>query len=599
MSGIKIENRVYDLETNQYLYDAEFTGIGGHTVRRTLSAKDICNPDYMASLARKYLGDLSIKSSTFNDFTEYVQRRVNGKELVYSYSSSGWYLLNGEEVYRSSDVITKAGKKKGIYKGKFDIACVGSYDEYIKMIETHITNCDKGRPLEWILAFASGAILKGFLRKHYRIDFDNFMVQLEGPSAIGKSTALQLAVSLASNPNGNRSMKLPMSSTDNAMLGVIGDSQGVLFAFDETPQSVREFTDLILTFGNGENKARMSGNEVVRSSTFDAMILSAGNVSLREKTSKSDAISSRFSEIGTRYYTSSSEQAEAIKECCSKNYGHVAPCLARTLLINPERYKELYENELRDIKARMREDEFDFSNADRLAKIAAVINVGGRLLSDSLGIEFHLNEIADFSYREILISRSEFGSIRNMFASYLSRLVAEGRFEKITSVCIGDMMGGYTKFDSEFYDGYLYPLEYFDEGEYKIIDNQIYNAIVAIPEFKMGELVKRGRFPSVSTVLFEFASKDLLRVHDKQRAKKELKYHKKNPGMSKYYDPKLDTLASTDCNYFSIYFYDKDFVSGNMEEIRTVLKECKLKGIIDSGNHAVLSSLGVDVSKLN
>lgn len=599
MSGIIIKNRVYDLGTNQYMYDAEFTGIGGHTIRRTLSAKDICNSDYMASLAREYLGNLSIQSVTFRDFTENVQRQVSGKELVYAYSSIGWYLLNGEVVYRSSDVITKDGEKKGLYKGKFDTACVGSYDEYIRMINTHITNCDKWSPLEWILAYASGAILKGFLRIHYGIDFDNFMVQLEGPSAIGKSTAIQLAISLASNPNGNKSMKLPMSSTDNAMLGVIGDSQGVLFAFDETPQSSREFTDLILTLGNGENKARMNGNEVKRSDTFDAMFLSAGNVSLRSKTSKSDAISSRFAEIGTIYYTSSSEQAEAIKECCSKNYGHMVPCMARTLLNNPDKYKEMYDDELKKIKTQMREDEFDFNNADRLAKIVAVINVGGRVLSDSTGLELHLNKIEDFSYREILISRSEFGSIRNLFTSYLSRLVAEGRFEKITSVCIGDMMGGYTKFDSDFYDGYIYPLEYFDEGEYKIIDNQIYNAIVAIPEFKMGELVKRGRFPSVSTVLFEFASKDLLRVHDKQRAKKELKYHKKNPGMSKYYDPKLNTLSSTDCNYFSIYFYDKDFVSGNMEEIRTVLKECKLKGTIDFGDHAVLSSLGVDASKLN
>ena len=59
VSGIRIENRVYDLETKQYLYDAEFTGIGGHTVRRMLSAKDICNPDYMVLLAREHLGDLS------------------------------------------------------------------------------------------------------------------------------------------------------------------------------------------------------------------------------------------------------------------------------------------------------------------------------------------------------------------------------------------------------------------------------------------------------------------------------------------------------------------------------------------------------------
>ena len=460
VSGIKIENRVYDLETKQYLYDAEFTGIGGHTVRRMLSAKDICNPDYMVLLAREHLGDLSVQSGTFKDYNQKVQRLVNGKELVYAYSSIGWYILDGEEVYRSSDVITKDGKKKGLYKGKFDTACVGSYDEYIRMINTHITNCDKWSPLEWILAYSSGAILKGFLRRHYGIDFDNFMVQLEGPSAIGKSTAIQLAISLASNPNGNKSMKLPMSSTDNAMLGVIGDSQGVLFAFDETPQSSREFTDLILTLGNGENKARMNGNEVKRSDTFDAMFLSAGNVSLRSKTSKSDAISSRFAEIGTIYYTSSSEQAEAIKECCSKNYGHIVPCMARTLLNNPDKYKEMYDDELKKIKTQMREDEFDFNNADRLAKIVAVINVGGRLLSDSTGLELHLNKIEDFSYREILISRSEFGSIRNMFASYLSRLVAEGRFEKITSVCIGDMMGGYTKFDSEFYDGYIYPLEY-------------------------------------------------------------------------------------------------------------------------------------------
>ncbi|MCR5746572.1 MAG: hypothetical protein K6G03_02595 [Lachnospiraceae bacterium] len=127
MSGIKIENRVYDLETSEFLYQVEFTGVGGHCVNLRLSEKDICNPYYMASVARKYLGDLSIKSDVFKNFTEIVQRLVNGKELVYAYNSIGWYQLNGELVYRSSNVITKDGEKKGIYKGDFDISCTGSY----------------------------------------------------------------------------------------------------------------------------------------------------------------------------------------------------------------------------------------------------------------------------------------------------------------------------------------------------------------------------------------------------------------------------------------------------------------------------------------
>lgn len=214
------------------------------------------------------------------------------------------------------------------YIGRFDLEPKGSRETWFKLAAEMIK---KSVEVAFVLSVAFAAILLGVL-KGEAVDVDNIIVHLRGDSSSGKTTMLNLAISVFGNPNEHCANGLisTWNATANALLRRLmskhGGRGGNLFGLDEFSMlNVRDCSNLIYSVASGIERDRLTRDARCQDRlTGNYIVLSTGEASILSKTNGNMGLAMRVLEMDNQCWTKDSEMSEKIKSTVKKNYGFAA-----------------------------------------------------------------------------------------------------------------------------------------------------------------------------------------------------------------------------------------------------------------------------------
>lgn len=234
------------------------------------------------------------------------------------------------------------------YAGDVDIKTSGRAKNWASMYNEWVSGHAK---LELVVAIALTAPVI------YRINqfqpIGNFLVSFIGESSTGKTTALQLALSIYGKPTrGNGGLMDTLHGTVNAITNSIRKKNGFLNGFDEATGTLLKsgkaseiWNNMIYDFSTGEDKKRMrsdlSMNE--RSCCYSTTIFTSELSIIESLNNSIEGQAVRLLEIEGGF-TDTPEQSNEIKKLSLANYGWIAGYFVRRLeKLDDDDLRELYE----------------------------------------------------------------------------------------------------------------------------------------------------------------------------------------------------------------------------------------------------------------
>lgn len=208
---------------------------------------------------------------------------------------------------------------KGTFKGWWEM--------YLKQVKGNLL-------LELAVVFAASSLVTAFLKTRHEVEFAGTIFSFMGNSSTGKSTAAALAVSIAGNPTkGSNTLFRSWNGTRNALEGYLSNNYGLPIVLDElSAATFKDTTGLSysLAEGQGRQRSNIDGN-VKALKNWGTSVISTAEHSVLNNSARNDGLNVRTIEI-SEAFTTSADNADAIKKATSVNYGHVMPLVAEYLL---------------------------------------------------------------------------------------------------------------------------------------------------------------------------------------------------------------------------------------------------------------------------
>ena len=208
---------------------------------------------------------------------------------------------------------------KGTFKGWWEM--------YLKQVKGNLL-------LELAVVFAAASLVTAFLKSKHEVEFAGTIFSFMGNSSTGKSTAAALAVSIAGNPTkGSNTLFRSWNGTRNALEGYLSNNYGLPIVLDElSAATFKDTTGLLysLAEGQGRQRSNIDGN-VKALKNWGTSVISTAEHSVLNNSARNDGLNVRTIEI-SEAFTTSADNADAIKKATSVNYGHVMPLVAEYLL---------------------------------------------------------------------------------------------------------------------------------------------------------------------------------------------------------------------------------------------------------------------------
>lgn len=208
---------------------------------------------------------------------------------------------------------------KGTFKGWWEM--------YLKQVKGNLL-------LELAVVFAASSLVTAFLKSKHEVEFAGTIFSFMGNSSTGKSTAAALAVSIAGNPTkGSNTLFRSWNGTRNALEGYLSNNYGLPIVLDElSAATFKDTTGLLysLAEGQGRQRSNIDGN-VKALKNWGTSVISTAEHSVLNNSARNDGLNVRTIEI-SEAFTTSADNADAIKKATSVNYGHVMPLVAEYLL---------------------------------------------------------------------------------------------------------------------------------------------------------------------------------------------------------------------------------------------------------------------------
>lgn len=340
----------------------------------------------------------------------------------------GWNKRGNNIVFDGQNRISLDGQSSE-YMGTKDIKPKGELSKIVEMIKKRILSTSEWSPLQAIIAFSVGSIILPFAKYVWGKNMNNLIIHLLGNSTSGKTTSLRLHAGLASNPyNEKTGFFLNFQSSLTAIIRRIGDNHGFPVSIDElSSASKKEFTDFVYTIGNENEKDRLmaGGTKLCDSASFNTIIVSSGEASILDKCLANVGIRARCVEIAHEKWTESKEQADAICDCLSENYGLVAPLVAEELLNNSEQWKNRWTQISNTLSDKMAEDKILISIAPRIGEFVTLFTLAAEITNKVLNISLDVDAIFNFCFGYIITAIADEVNIGERAYEYLLRYASE------------------------------------------------------------------------------------------------------------------------------------------------------------------------------
>lgn len=300
---------------------------------------------------------------------------------------------------------------KGTFKGWWEM--------YLKQVKGNLL-------LELAVVFAASSLVTAFLKSKHEVEFAGTIFSFMGNSSTGKSTAAALAVSIAGNPTkGSNTLFRSWNGTRNALEGYLSNNYGLPIVLDElSAATFKDTTGLLysLAEGQGRQRSNIDGN-VKALKNWGTSVISTAEHSVLNNSARNDGLNVRTIEI-SEAFTTSADNADAIKRATSVNYGHVMPLVAQYLLNREQEVIQSFHTEHQWFKTQL-ENETSHTGI-RMFKRYAAITTSARIFERVIATPIDLDAIRNYllTYHSDSVSER---SLADKALETITQFVAQNR----------------------------------------------------------------------------------------------------------------------------------------------------------------------------
>lgn len=317
-------------------------------------------------------------------------------------------VISLDEPYLSKD-IEQSQADEIICETKYDLQPKGTFEGWWQM---YLDEVKGNLLLELAVIFGVSSLVTAFLKTKHEVEYFGTIFSFMGNSSTGKSTAAALAVSIAGNPSkGDQTLFRGWNGTRNAIEGYLSNNFGVPIALDELSAATFKDTNGLLyslAEGQGRLRANREGN-VKKPHHFGSSVISTAEHTIFKDASANDGLRARCIEISD-VFTTSADNADAIKKGTSKNYGHVMPLVAKYLLNRESEVIKWFYKEHDWFKAQLNNETNNVGI--RMFKRYATITTSARILERVIATPIDLDAVREYlvSYHVDSVSERSLGA---------------------------------------------------------------------------------------------------------------------------------------------------------------------------------------------
>ncbi|HGO1736724.1 TPA: DUF927 domain-containing protein [Staphylococcus aureus] len=324
------------------------------------------------------------------------------------------YLSNEVKQSQANEIICETHydlQPKGTFKGWWEM--------YLKQVKGNLL-------LELAVVFAASSLVTAFLKTRHEVEFAGTIFSFMGNSSTGKSTAAALAVSIAGNPTkGSNTLFRSWNGTRNALEGYLSSNFGVPIVLDElSAATFKDITGLLysLAEGQGRQRSNIDGN-VKELKNWGTTVISTAEHSILNDSARNDGLNVRTIEI-SEAFTTSADNADAIKRATSINYGHIMPLVAEYLLKREDEVIKWFHAEHDWFKNQLKNE--TSNTGIRMFKRYAVILTSARIFERVIAVPIDIDAIREYLVSYHLESVSE-RSLAEKSIEVIVQFVAQNR----------------------------------------------------------------------------------------------------------------------------------------------------------------------------
>ena len=320
---------------------------------------------------------------------QHLRNALDNVIQSYIHTTLGFSEYDNKLVFKHYNLI--GGTKSSKYDGVYSVKPKGTFKAWDRMYQSEV----KGNiPLEAVVLFGLTAPTVAFLGEDVHVQSQ--LIHIVGDSSVGKTTALQLAISLFGAPTiSKNSLIFNYNSTQNGLIKKLSGNMGIPMGIDEASMSsTKDWTEFLYIITGGEDKNRMTKDCLLaEQSPFRTVVLSSGEFSLISKAANNTGIRARVSEYSGITWTQDSENSNKIKSICLDNYGHLGPKFVEELMkLNKESLVKAHKSWCNKIKSKLNHAHIK----DRLAQKLAIYMLTGHIANKKLNLQLDLEGILDF-----------------------------------------------------------------------------------------------------------------------------------------------------------------------------------------------------------
>ncbi|EGQ3657208.1 cassette chromosome replicative helicase [Staphylococcus pseudintermedius] len=293
------------------------------------------------------------------------------------------------------------------------------WEMYLKQVKGNLL-------LELAVVFAASSLVTAFLKTRHEVEFAGTIFSFMGNSSTGKSTAAALAVSIAGNPTkGSNTLFRSWNGTRNALEGYLSSNFGVPIVLDElSAATFKDTTGLLysLAEGQGRQRSNIDGN-VKALKNWGTSVISTAEHSVLNNSARNDGLNVRTIEI-SEAFTTSADNADAIKRATSVNYGHIMPLVAEYLLKREDEVIKWFHAEHDWFKNQLKNE--TSNTGIRMFKRYAVIATSARIFERVIAVPIDIDAVREYLVSYHLESVSE-RSLAEKSIEVIVQFVAQNR----------------------------------------------------------------------------------------------------------------------------------------------------------------------------
>lgn len=492
-----------DIATKEKICKLEFINLSGIKQEIEVPAEMLAEKNKVVCLSQ-YGVDVNSKNSEqvvchLNNEMRKAESREHTLQVGIFEANNKVFYVGERTIYK---IKGKAGLKKSPikYSGMLDVSSKGSYKIYKKMLNKDVVS---SMFMSTALAIGASAPIVSYIGN--KIDVSNLFVHFCGESTTGKSTALQLALSVFGGrkaQEGKTSIFSTWNTTQNAIQETFVGNYGITMGLDEAGMSTqKEYGSLIYRLVEGTEKRRMGGdlkNKPVRH--WSTTIISTGEIPLESGSDKATGQKVRLLNFEGTPWTNDAAHSRRIKKVLSANYGFLGIKIAKKLLLQkPEYWVHHHNVEKELLLPRLLCDTLN----DRIGNQLAIIMLSVRILNE-LSIDIDAEKVSellvavanDTMGSEKSIGECAFNKLKDYIIKNQNRIeIRSGNGAKlIREVTIGELLG------VSYVDGVTY-------NSYGSVTQDSFTILeVAIQEETVKQFLKANGYNNSETIYRQWIS---------------------------------------------------------------------------------------------